>query len=138
MEELRDRINNLTINAGVYALLNSKGIIQYIGKSGELKNRLINHLVRRNTKVGVPSNWDFTILYWTEDDNIGYQEKALIDIHRPWCNEQHNPNRLSGSIKSLTNQVKDECYNLSPEQLEEAKELVVILKEAIHNKSINK
>ena len=72
-EYLREKVNKLPNNPGVYQYLDNSGVIIYIGKAKNLKNRVLSYLNKSNqsnkTKVLVDKIADLQyIVVNTEQD----------------------------------------------------------------------
>ena len=81
---------------GVYGIKDPKGELIYIGESDELSNRIYRHFNQRSNKStvcyklnGDMENITYDILWYGDDDSDRkYQEKVLVDLHRPKFNKR--------------------------------------------------
>lgn len=87
---LKDKINNLPTNSGVYLMKNLGGEIIYVGKARNLKNRVRQYFSKNidNVKVRamVEKIADFEIIITPDEVNALVLENILIKEHKPHYN----------------------------------------------------
>lgn len=89
-ENLRKKINKLPTNPGVYQYFDSSGVILYIGKAKNLKNRVLSYLNKNNqsdkTKVLVRKIADLHYIVVDSEQDALLLENNLIKKYKPRYN----------------------------------------------------
>ena len=86
----KEKLNNLTIQPGVYQMLDKQGLVIYVGKAKNLKKRVssyFNKIHQNNkTKVLVKNIKDFDIVVTDTETQALLLENQLIKQHKPRYN----------------------------------------------------
>lgn len=89
-EYLREKVNKLPNNPGVYQYLDNSGVIIYIGKAKNLKNRVLSYLNKSNqsnkTKVLVDKIADLQYIVVNTEQDALLLENNLIKKYKPRYN----------------------------------------------------
>lgn len=89
-EHLREKVNKLPGNPGVYQYFDSNGVIIYIGKAKNLKNRVLSYLNKSNqsdkTRVLVNKIADLRYIVVNSEQDALLLENNLIKKYKPRYN----------------------------------------------------
>ncbi len=89
-EYLREKVNKLPNNPGVYQYLDNSGVIIYIGQAKNLKNRVLSYLNKSNqsnkTKVLVDKIADLQYIVVNTEQDALLLENNLIKKYKPRYN----------------------------------------------------
>ncbi len=88
MNKLEEKISRVPEAPGVYIFLNQKNKPIYIGKAGNLKNRLYSYLNREEGKntIIIQHAVDLDIILTNSDTQALTLEESLIKLHKPKYN----------------------------------------------------
>ncbi|MDE5611672.1 MAG: excinuclease ABC subunit UvrC [Odoribacter sp.] len=89
-EHLREKVNKLPNNPGVYQYFDASGTIIYIGKAKNLKNRVLSYLNKSNqsnkTRILVEKIADFRYIVVNSEQDALLLENNLIKKYKPRYN----------------------------------------------------
>lgn len=89
-EHLREKVNKLPGNPGVYQYFDSNGVIIYIGKAKNLKNRVLSYLNKSNqsdkTRILVNKIADLRYIVVNSEQDALLLENNLIKKYKPRYN----------------------------------------------------
>lgn len=88
MDSIREKIEQTPVMPGVYIFKNSKNRPIYIGKAGNLKNRLISYLNNPDPRIKLIIKYacDIDIIITNSDTEALTLEESLIKLHKPKYN----------------------------------------------------
>lgn len=89
-EHLREKVNKLPTNPGVYQYFDNSGVIIYIGKAKNLKNRVLSYLNKSNqsnkTRILVNKIADLRYIVVNNEQDALLLENNLIKKYKPRYN----------------------------------------------------
>lgn len=84
---IQEKLDNLTQNSGVYQMLDKQGLVIYVGKAKNLKNRVSSYFVKRHdsgkTRALVANIDSFEVLLTETETQALLLEAELIKQHMP-------------------------------------------------------
>ncbi|MCH9645488.1 MAG: excinuclease ABC subunit UvrC [Proteobacteria bacterium] len=87
---IQEKLDNLTQNPGVYQMLDKQGLVIYVGKAKNLKNRVSSYFVKRHdsgkTRALVANIDSFEVLVTETETQALLLEAELIKQHMPRYN----------------------------------------------------
>ena len=87
---IKEKLDNLTQNSGVYQMLDKQGLVIYIGKAKNLKNRVSSYFVKQHesgkTRALVANIDTFEVIVTQTETQALLLEAELIKQHMPRYN----------------------------------------------------
>jgi excinuclease ABC subunit C len=87
---IKEKLDNLTQNSGVYQMLDKQGLVIYIGKAKNLKNRVSSYFVKQHesgkTRALVTNISTFEVIVTQTETQALLLEAELIKQHMPRYN----------------------------------------------------
>ncbi|MFB6158665.1 MAG: GIY-YIG nuclease family protein [Candidatus Nanohalobium sp.] len=146
---LRQKVNNLPSEKGVYCFYDLNEEPVYVGKTNSsIRSRLKQHLIRQDSSIvsyGKLDIWDiFYVKYW-KVENPDRLEKELISDLEPYLNlegfdsnfsdlERDNPTGKLNLISDKEAEFRRKPYNRTKQKLEHLERMADKIKTSNHTK----